>query len=265
MKKVLFGIILFMTVITVGAANYELKELIPVGVKTTILTKNFSYREFFYNKNNNTIEFKSIKNISTEDRPITISVGLFDENQRNIGIFNYCTKSGELESVSDEIIKSKAEKHFKIEIPKGYLYKENSHKDIKYISVLSDNSSCTHGTSFDYVGKKIEDIGVIKNSEISSDTEIMIKILVGLGIFLVILFLYKFMFTNKYNNFDGDDVRDGYDKYNKKLQEEREEELRKNPPKVEEKKPDKPIEILEQEEEARNEDKSGTDLHNLYK
>ena len=265
MKKILFGIILFMTIITVNAANYELKELIPVGIKTTIVTNNFSYREFFYNKDNNTLEFKSIKNISSEDRPITISVGLFDKNRKNIGIFNYCTKSGKVESVADEVLKSKEERGFVIEITKGYLYKENIHDDIKYISVLSDNINCNKENNFEYVGQEVEDIGVIKTNEIGKDAELLIKVLIGLGALLIVLFLYKFMFTNSYTNVDGDDVRDGYDKYNKKLQEDREEELRKNPPKVEEKKPNKPIEVLEQEEEAKHEDKNGTDLHNLYK
>ena len=49
MKKIITLItILFITLITtttVYAANYEIKELIPVGTKTTIVTKYFSYRQ----------------------------------------------------------------------------------------------------------------------------------------------------------------------------------------------------------------------------
>ena len=54
MKKIknivrLLILITIMTIIPVNAANYELKELIPVNVETTIVTKHFSYRGFYYN------------------------------------------------------------------------------------------------------------------------------------------------------------------------------------------------------------------------
>ena len=91
MKKIITLItILFITLITtttVYAANYEIKELIPVGTKTTIVTKYFSYRQFYYEKTDNKIHFQSIKNISDTEMPVSISIGLFGKNKKNIGGF----------------------------------------------------------------------------------------------------------------------------------------------------------------------------------
>ena len=64
---------------------------------------------------------------------------------------------------------------------------------------------------------------------------------------------------------DGNDVRQGYKTYNKELKDQREYELRINPPKPKEVKKVKTDEVIRQEEEAKNEKNSNTDLHNLYK
>ena len=262
MKKIFIGLILlFGLITTVNAANYELKELIPEGVKTTIVTNNFSYQDFYYDKSKKTIVFDNIKNLSDKELPITVSIGLFDKDKNNIGIINHCSKKNKNESISDIVLNSKDSKKYEISVVNEKIIVE----DIKYISILNDNINCNKENSFDYVGKKINKIGVIEKKDIGKDAELLIKIMIGLGVLLLILFIYKFMFTNTYNNFDGNDVRDGFDKYNKKLQKDREEELKRNPPKVEEKKPNKPIEILEQEEDEKNSKKGDTDLHNLYK
>jgi hypothetical protein len=47
--KLLLLVILLFSVIDTKAANYEIKELIPVNIETTIVTKNFSYKNFYYN------------------------------------------------------------------------------------------------------------------------------------------------------------------------------------------------------------------------
>jgi hypothetical protein len=93
---------------------------------------------------------------------------------------------------------------------------------------------------------------------------LLLSILTIIGGALLVLIIYKLLFTNKFKNIDGNKVREGYKEYNEELRKEREEYLKNNPP-VEEVKETKPEEILRQEEEAKNEDKSSTDLHNLYK
>jgi len=256
MKKIVkILVILLLLVVTknVYAANYKIKELIPLKIKTTVVTKNFSYRKFQYNEGK--IEFEGIKNLTDKDIPITISIGLFNKDKKNIGTINYC----------DYTIKSKEEATYEIDVTKDYLGKDYSVSDIKYISVLGDNINCRTTGSDEYIGQTVEEIGYAKNSTIDSDTSLTIKILSIVGGVIFLIFIYNLLFTRTYENVDGSDVRQGYRRVNEDLKKEREEELRRNPPKPKEVKKVKTDEVLKQEEEASKEDKSATDLHNLYK
>jgi len=256
MKKIVkILVILLLLVVTknVYAANYKIKELIPLKIKTTVVTKNFSYRKFQYNEGK--IEFEGIKNLTDKDIPITISIGLFNKDKKNIGTINYC----------DYTIKSKEEATYEIDVTKDYLGKDYSISDIKYISVLGDNINCRTTGSDEYIGQTVEEIGYAKNSTIDSDTSLTIKILSIVGGVIFLIFIYNLLFTRTYENVDGSDVRQGYRRVNEDLKKEREEELRRNPPKPKEVKKVKTDEVLKQEEEASKEDKSATDLHNLYK
>lgn len=252
-KLLLLGILLF-SIIDTNAANYVLKELIPLNIETTIVTDNFSYKNFYYNGKGMVI-FQSIKNISKKDLPISISIGLFDDNKKNIGTINYCQK--------EDILLSKEEKSYVIQITNDQLAKEKTIDNIHYISILKDNINCRTTGSEDYVGQKVEDIGKIKDREIKSDTKLFLRIIGILATILGIVLLYRFMFTNSFKNFNGDDLRKDYKKYNKKLAEEREEKLKKNPPKEKEVEPKKTQEVLMQEEEAKKTE--STDLENYYK
>ena len=259
MKKALKILIITIVLITskANAANYNLKELIPVNTETTIVTNNFSYKNFYYNVANHSIDFSRIKNLTDKELPISISIGLFGNNKKNLSIINYCSK--------EEILKSKEEKDLKIKVTSEDLPDDITLEDVKYIAVLGDNINCRTTGNGEFTGQKVEEIGKIKNTTLDKQTELFLQIFTVIGIFLIILFLYKFLFTTAYQNTDGNSIRRGYKKYNKKIKKEREEELRKNPPPVKEVKKIKTDEILEQEEQAKNEDKSGTDLHNLYK
>ena len=64
---------------------------------------------------------------------------------------------------------------------------------------------------------------------------------------------------------DGEDVRQGYAYKNEELREERERELRINPPKPPEPKKIKTDEVLQQEKREAEADKTDTDLHNMFK
>ena len=96
MKRIIMFItILVITLVSqnVYATNYNIKELIPVNAHTTIGTNNFRYIDFYYNDNemeadglkNNFIIFSKIKNVSDEKRAVTVSIGLFDKDKKNIG------------------------------------------------------------------------------------------------------------------------------------------------------------------------------------
>lgn len=263
--QILLGIIL-LNGINVYAANYNMKELIPVDTKTTIVSKNFSYKKFYYAKNTNLDEkdgntnyiiFTGIKNISNNDLPISISIALFDQNKKNIGTINYCSK--------DNVLSSKEERTYSIKVENDYLQEEKSSNDVKYISVLSDNKNCTTGGSKDFIGKTINEIGQIKNTELDSDSKLFISIIAIVVGIIIITFLYNFLFTNSFNNMDGEDTRKGFAYKNRKLKEQREKELIKNPPLPKKKKEEKAIEIINSEEQEANKPEESSSLHNLYK
>ena len=277
MKKIisLITLILILTItIPVQAANYELKELIPVNTSTTIVTNNFSYKEFYYNDNeleasslrNNFIIFEGIKNISEKDLPVSISVGLFDKDKKNIGTVNYCSSADKTSVVAETVLKKDEEKSYVIEVNKKYLADKKTVQDIEYIAVLNDNINCrTHGSQ-DFVGMTVEEIGMKKNSIIDSNTEFLIKILTVIGIVFLIIFLYRFLFTNRFRNFDGEDVRQEFAYRNKELKNKREYIARTSPPK------EKPVvktkeDYIKQQEtlEEAKENQEQSDLHNFYK
>ncbi len=272
-NKFVLIVIAIMIILPVKAANYEIRELIPVNVETTIVTKNFSYKDFYYNDHkaetdqskNNFIIFKGIKNISDEELPISISIGLFDENKKNIGTINYCSKSDKTSVVAESILKSGEEKPYVIEINKNYLEKGKTTNNIKYISILSENKNCRTEGSQEYIGQTVEEIGVAKNTILDSQTQLLIKILSGVAIVIVALFLYKFMFTKSFQNYDGNDIRQGYKRVNQELKEKREYQEKVNPKPVPVPKKIKSDKVIEQEKQAANEQKDSTDLHNLYK
>ena len=271
MKKILLFLIIMVGTIPVKAANYQERELIPVDIETTVVTRNYSYKDFYYNKNNvdstekDYIIFKNIQNLDREDRAISISIAFFNKNKKNIGTMNYCASKSKNKVSTQEYLKPKEEIPYSIEVTSDYLGKDYSKSDIKYIAVLSDNKVCRAEGAEEFLGQTVEEIGFAKNNSLDSSSQLLINILSFIGIVLGALFLYKFLFTKSFQNFDGNDIRKGFKDLNKELAKEREEELKKNPPKPKEIKRTKTDEVLRQEEEARKEDKFGTDLHNLYK
>ncbi len=262
MKKMLILIGLFGLLLLpqgVYAQNYGIRELIPLEIENTLVTHNFSYKRFYYYQKQNWIIFDGIKNLSDEEKPISISIGLFGKNKRNIGTINYCGKD------TGEILKANEEESFTIKVNNQYLGNEYSLDDIRYIAVLSDNSNCNVEGSLNYIGQTVQEIGYSKNSILDSSTEMLLKILTVLGAALVGIFLYKFLFTRSYQDIDGEDTRREFKYRNRKLREKRKYEAKVNPPVPKEKKKVKTDEVLEQEENAKNEDKNGSELHNYYK
>ena len=250
--RVFLVLLICLSVKNVYAANYSVKELIPLNVKTSIHTDNFSYKGMHCDGYG--VYFTSIKNLTEDNMPISISIGLFDKDKKNIGTINYCNNT----------LQSKEEREFFIDVSSKYIGKGKKQKDVKYIAVLGDNTNCRIDGSTDYIGQRIDNLGVSSDGKLDSKTQLFLYIVIILVGAFVVLIVYKLLFTKSYRNVDGKEVRDAYDDINRELREMREEEEKNRvapPPKE----PDKPIEILEQEEEARNEDKSGTDLHNLYK
>ena len=252
MIRVILILILCLSVKTVYAENYKIKELIPYKVDTTIHTDNFSYKGIYFDYEG--VHFNGIKNLTDDKLPVSISIGLFDKKGKNVGTINHCDKV--------YFIDGKEEMSFVVYFTKDYLGDKNKIEDIKYISVLSDNINCRTGGSKDYIGKSVDTLGISHTEKFDNQTELFLSILTILaGAFLVFI-VYKLIFTRAYRNVDGNEIRKAYDEINKELREMREEieEV-----KEEETEPTKSEEIIKQEEDAKNEDKESTDLHNLYK
>lgn len=277
MKRIIMLItILVITLVSqnVYAANYNIKELIPVNAHTTIGTNNFRYIDFYYNDNemeadslrNNFIIFSKIKNVSDEKKAVTVSIGLFDKDKKNIGTINYCSSKDKTSVVAGTELNPDEEKSYVIEVNKKYLADKKTVKDIEYISILSDNPNCTTGSSLDFVGQTVDEIGQIKNTGLSDDAELLIKILTGIGIVAIIIFVYNFMFSTRYKNFNGEDVRQEYSYINKELEAKRKYDSIHNPTPPKEVKEVKTQEVKAQEErENSNANKESSDLHNFYK
>jgi len=256
MKKLLIFLCLFLITKNVYAANYTLKELIPVNTETTIVTDNFSYKGIYYDGQGH-VNFKSIKNISNRNLPLSISVALFDEKRINIGTYNYCDE--------ENIMEAKTEKYFSLELTSKVFAKNKKVEDVHYISVLNDNVTCKKTGAEDYAGQKIEDIGKPKSNQMDKSVTIFIRVFSILGLCIVTYFVYRLLFTKSFENMNGEDIRRGYEDYNKELKREREEELKNNPPPPPLPTYEKADDIIKQELEAQKEDKEGTELHNLYK
>ena len=277
MKRIIMFItILVITLVSqnVYAANYNIKELIPVNAHTTIGTNNFRYIDFYYNDNemeadglrNNFIIFSKIKNVSDKKKAVTVSIGLFDKDKKNIGTINYCSSKDKTSVVAGTELNPDEEKSYVIEVNKKYLADKKTVKDIEYISILNDNPNCTTGSSLDFVGQTVDEIGQIKNTGLSDDAELLIKILTGIGVVAIIIFVYNFMFSTRYKNFNGEDVRQEYSYINKELEAKRKYDSIHNPTPPKEVKEVKTQEVKAQEErENSNANKESSDLHNFYK
>lgn len=254
MKRIIPLIILLITVffLPVKAANYTMKELIPNNIETTIRGESLLYKNIKYD--NGVIYISNIKNLSNSERNITITVALFNEKKENIGTIFLCD--------SETLLPETEKKDYKIEITTNIISEENTPQDIKYISVLSENTLCEKYSSSIYVGQTIEEIGKLDNSIFTKDAKVLLKVIQAIVIILIGIFIYKFLFTNKYSNMNSDDTRRDFKKLNKKLAQEREEqELEQGtPPEV---KTTKSQEIIEKEQSEASK-KGDSDLHNFY-
>lgn len=258
--KIIIVMISFLITYQVSAANYTVKELIPIDKQTTVLSDHMSYQGLVFSVNHDpnnkySVMFTKIKNISEDERPYGVSIALFNEERENIGTINFC----------EGTLASKEERTNVVIKAAPYLSKEDTGRDVKYIAVLSENPTCRTEGSLEYVGQTLDEIGIAKNTQIDDDTSLTINVYLIVGAVLLVVFAFSFLFTNQYQNMDGDDIRRDYKKYNKRLKEERDYNNRVNPPPVVEPPKEKRDEVIMQEEQAANEDKSGTDLHNLYK
>ena len=70
--KIIFVLLICLSVKTVYAENYKIKELIPRNVTTTIHTDNFSYKGIRFDEKG--VHFNGIKNLTKDKLPISINL-----------------------------------------------------------------------------------------------------------------------------------------------------------------------------------------------
>lgn len=260
MKKLIQIFIILIIVIsskTVYADSYKMMELIPKDKKVTIRGDQLLYKDVEFKEGK--IVIGQIKNITDEKKSITISIGLFGEDKRNISIINYCSTEDALET--NQVIEN-----YQIPIDEEKFDKDKTINDIKYYAIISENKSCRLGGAKEYVGEKINRINKLGDNSLPSSVTMLLNIVKYFVIGFIIIFLYKFLFTGSYRNMDGEDMRADYAYINKEKEKERERQRKLNPKKTKTIKQTKTDKVIAQEKaEKEKENKDDSNLHNFYK
>ncbi len=162
--KCLVLLIISVCVFNVYAIEYNPYDTIPItSTNATVRTKTFNYNGITYNKkldetSSTNFTFSGIVNNTKKRIPVTITIGLFDKDGKNIGTIFYCTKRDYDSKFSGLEIKSGKSTAFKISVKKKYLVDNKSANEIVSYSILSDNEVC-EAVKFDrYKGLTLAEI-----------------------------------------------------------------------------------------------------------
>ena len=128
--------------------------------------QNVSYRAKRFNEKRDKIFFELVKNQTDEDRPFSVSLLLFDEEQKNIGFISYCSSRELGGDYALLEIKSGASSKFEISLKKDYFITGKGVSYLKYFSILDSNIDCKKYASNKYEGLTIDEI---KSGKISSN------------------------------------------------------------------------------------------------
>ena len=182
----------------VEAKEYSTYELISIeDNEASVQTEHFSYN-FYYNHSDiqasklgsNTIIFPVLKNISDSKRAISVSIGIFNSEKKNIGTINYCSTNEKVTFLKTHL-EPDEETAYSINIAKQNIIDGYDINDVKYLSILGENSDCEITGISEYAGKTVEEI---KNTGdglvVSNYTKYFVYIVggvIGLGILLAII------------------------------------------------------------------------------
>lgn len=286
MKKFLLGIIVLLSFLSLpvyAEEKYALYQLIPINKHATVETDHFIYRDFYYNDNemqreslhNNHIIFAEIKNKSTEELPVTITVGFFDKDKKNIGELNYCGTKEDITFAAREIGPDVSVPYSMV-VTRTDLIDKKDLKDIVYIAVLGENRTCSIGKATENSGRTVEEIkegNPTNKNSLNIDSQTMNFLYgVGGGILLLILFLW-FRSVSTSGMTRDEVIREEYKLKHQQNLQNRGQQL--TPPSVENTQtnlePQQPVEEAKptQEEslieEAPKEEQENNDLMNLFK
>lgn len=186
--KIIFILIVCLSIKTVYAENYKIKELIPYNTDITLSTNNFTYKGIYFDLES--VHFNGIVNLTDKKIPVSISIGLFDKSGINIGTINYC----------DLFLDAKQEMSFRIDFSKEYFGNGKTNKDVKYIAVLGDNIKCKTGGSHKYLGKHVDRMGISHRNKFDNSLEIFLAILTVIGGLILIFIVSKLVMSKKTKN-----------------------------------------------------------------
>lgn len=184
MKKffvVLLALLCF-SVIPVEALEEDtnVNVLYPVSSSFNAVTEYFNYENLVYNPNldvngNTTISIGKVHNSTNKKVPISIRVGLFDNEQKNIGVVNYCSDHDTESDYSYKKLLAGQETVFYVKVSeKKNISKGKKLEDVAYIAVLDDNDYCSaDGMENKYVGLTIDEI---VDGQVSSKVENLLKL-----------------------------------------------------------------------------------------
>ena len=173
MKKLFVGIILFLSFLSLpvyAVDDYDLYQLIPINKHANVETDHFIYKDFYYNDNemqreslhSNHIIFKEIVNKTKDTLPVSISVGFFDKDKKNIGTLNYCGTKEDITFAAKEI-GPEATVPYSMVVMKTDLIDKKDLKDIVYIAVLGENRTCSTGKVSENSGRTAEEIKAVRS------------------------------------------------------------------------------------------------------
>lgn len=181
-------IICFFTWLEVSAKEYNTMELIPVTESFDVNCEMFNYKGINYN--GSTITFSSIENITDSSLPISISIGLFDQDEKNLGIINYCSNNDYDSDFSNLKLESKKAIPYTVKVKEAkYLAEGKSFSDVKYIAVMNDNEYCKVGGAQNSVGKTLTEISSGGEVEVNKINEFLSSIPRSIIIFVIVSFV----------------------------------------------------------------------------
>lgn len=162
--KLLFLIIISVFLIDVNAVDYNPYDSIPItSVNANIKTKTFNYNGVTYNNaldetNSTYFSFAGIYNNTNKKIPVTITIGLFDYEGKNIGTIFYCTKRDYDSKYSGLEVRANSSAPFKISAKKKYFVDNRSANEIASYAILSDNKDCEAAGFHKYKGLTLTEI-----------------------------------------------------------------------------------------------------------
>ncbi len=208
MKKFLLLVILMLSFSVVHAEEVNIGVLYPVNSSYNVVTDNFNYDNFYYNTtldttSRQTITIGSVRNNYNKSLPVSIRVGLFDKDKKNIGVVNYCSTHDTESDYSYKKLMPNETTGFYIKVSeKKHISKNKKLADVAYVAVLDDNKICsTDGMQNKYTNLTIEqinkgevsvkiekffDLDFIKKLQNISISTATITLLVGLGVLLLV-------------------------------------------------------------------------------